>query len=134
MLIYVDDIIVTGSNTKSLEKCIHKLNLLFSLKNQGPLDYFLGIELYRDEVGVYLSQGKYVMDLLKKIGMENTKSCPTPIVIRKTLTIQQGEPLHNSTQYRSTLGALQYLTNTRPNIAFLVNKLSQFLQYPIGKQ
>ena len=62
--------------------------------------------------------------------MENTKPCLTLAVIGKSLTTEDGEPLRNPTPYRSIIGALQYLTNTRPDIVFIVNRLSQFLQSP----
>ncbi|KAL5544077.1 hypothetical protein UlMin_007861 [Ulmus minor] len=62
--------------------------------------------------------------------MENTKPCLTPAVIGKPLTAEDGEPLRNPSPYRRIIGALQYLTNTRPDIAFIVNRLSQFLQSP----
>ncbi|KAL5578799.1 hypothetical protein UlMin_011241 [Ulmus minor] len=62
--------------------------------------------------------------------MENTSPCPTPAVVGKQRRAEEGEPLQNPTIYRSTLGALQYLTNTRPNLSFIVNSLSRHLQNP----
>jgi hypothetical protein len=100
------------------------------LKDLGNLHYFLGIEAVRDEIGIYLSQRKYIEDLLEKNSMTASKPCPTPMVVGKPLSIHDGEPMHIPTMYRSVIGALQYLTNTRPDIAFAVNNLSQFLQCP----
>jgi histone deacetylase 1/2 len=129
LLIYVDDIIITGSNNKSLEAFISQLNLAFSLKDLGNLHYFLGIEVYRDNSGMYLKQTKYIRDLLKKFNMENASSCPTPMVTGRQFTAE-GELMSNPTHYRQAIGALQYLTNTRPDIAFAVNKLSQYMSSP----
>ena len=110
VLIYVDDIIVTGSNAVSLQSFVEKLHKLFSLKDMGALHLFLGIEVKRDEMGMYLTQTRYIDELLKRVGMENTKPCPTPAVIRKPLRATYGQPMKNPTLYRSTIGALQYTT------------------------
>jgi hypothetical protein len=129
LLIYVDDIIVTGSNNDFLETFITQLNTAFSLKDLGHLHYFLGIEVHRDAGGMYLKQTKYIRDLLKKFNMEKASTCPTPMVTGKQF-VAEGEPMANPTLYRQAIGALQYLTNTRPDIAFSVNKLSQYMSLP----
>jgi len=129
LLIYVDDIIVTGNNTKFLESFIRQLNDVFSLKDLGPLHYFLGIEVQRDVSGMYLKQSKYIGDILRKFKMKNTSSCPTPMITDKQFTAE-GEKLQDPTMFRQAIGALQYLTNTMPDIAFSVNKLNQFMSSP----
>lgn len=116
LLIYVDDIIVTGSNTKFLEAFIKQLNVVFSLKDLGELHYFLGIEVQRDAGGLYLKQSRYIHDLLKKFKMEKSSTCTTPMVTGKQFTVE-GEKMEDPTMYRQAIGALQYLTNTRPDIA-----------------
>ncbi|XP_062114749.1 uncharacterized mitochondrial protein AtMg00810-like [Humulus lupulus] len=130
VLIYVDDIIVTGNNVAELNDFIVRLNKHFSLKDLGALHYFLGIEAYRDETGLYLTQTKYIAEILDRYDMLNVKPCPTPMITGKTLSKTDGTMLSNPTMYRSAIGALQYLCHTRPDIAFAVNKLSQFLQTP----
>jgi histone deacetylase 1/2 len=129
LLIYVDDIIVTGSNTKFLEAFIKQLNVVFSLKDLGNLHYFLGIEVHRDASGMYLKQSKYIGDLLKKFHMEKASSCPTPMVTGKQFTVE-GEKMEDPTVFRQAIGGLQYLTHTRPDIAFPINKLSQYMSSP----
>uniref|UniRef100_A0A803PZP0 Reverse transcriptase Ty1/copia-type domain-containing protein n=1 Tax=Cannabis sativa TaxID=3483 RepID=A0A803PZP0_CANSA len=109
VLIYVDDIIVTGNDATK---------------------FFLGIEVFRDETGLYLTQTRYIKDILKKVNLINLKPCPTPVTAGKPLSIKDGEPMHNSSVYRSIIGSLQYLCHTRPDIAYSVNTLSQFLQGP----
>ena len=70
LLIYVDDIIIIGSNNKSLETFITQLKIGFSLKDLSLLHYFLVIKVHRDTSGMYLKQTKYIRDLLKKFNMK----------------------------------------------------------------
>lgn len=79
VLVYVDDIVVTCNKSSELDLFLKRLNKSFSLKDLGPLQYFLGIEVFRDSTGVYLSRGKYVTELLQKVQMLNTKPSPTPM-------------------------------------------------------
>ncbi|XP_062085768.1 uncharacterized mitochondrial protein AtMg00810-like [Humulus lupulus] len=129
-LIYVDDIIVTGNDSKQLQLFTSKLNKTLALKDLGALSYFLGIEVVRDSSGMYLSQEKYVTEMLKKFNMVNLKPCPTPMTVGKSMFIEDGELLKDPTLYRSLIGGMQYLAHTRLDISFSVNKLSQFLKAP----
>ena len=92
----------------------------------GSLHYFLGIEAYRDTSGLYLTQAKYITDLLKKTKMDEACPLPTPKDYSKILSKTEGDPLDNVFLYRSTIEALQYFTITHPNISYIVSKLSQF--------
>jgi len=98
----------------------------------GNLSYFLGIEVKPAQGGILLSQEKYAMDILTRVGMKNCKSSPTPLAASEKLSREDGEQLstEDSTKYRSIVGALQYLTLTRPNLAISVNKVCQFLHSP----
>jgi histone deacetylase 1/2 len=82
--------------------------------------------------GLHLSQQKYITDLLAKTNMTQAKTASTPMSTTDKLSIHLGVPLsaEDATRYRSTVGALQYLTLTRPDISFSVNKVCQFLQTP----
>ncbi|XP_062075014.1 uncharacterized mitochondrial protein AtMg00810-like [Humulus lupulus] len=130
VLIYVDDMIVTGNNKEKLQQFDAKLNSEFALKDLGPLIFFLGIEMHRDDTGLYLNQSKHIKELLSRTEMQHLKSCSTPMTAGKVLSKIDGEPLSNPTTYRSIIRGLQYLTHTRPDLSFTVNKLSQFLQAP----
>ncbi|XP_071685408.1 secreted RxLR effector protein 161-like [Lolium perenne] len=79
-----------------------------------------------------LTQEKYATDLLKKVRMEDCKSAPTPLSTSDQLSLTSGTPLgpDDCTQFRSIVGALQYLTLTRPDLAFSVNKVCQYLHAP----
>ncbi|KAH9738248.1 reverse transcriptase Ty1/copia-type domain-containing protein [Citrus sinensis] len=127
VLIYVDDILVTGSNTVSIEKVIKQLGSEFGLKDLGDFSYFLGLEVTPSVEGLHLSQTKYICDILSKANMLGSKSCTTPISVSKKLRKDLGNPFENLSLYRSIIGSLQYVTLTRPEITFTVSNLSQFL-------
>ena len=119
---YVDDILVTGNSISQIDGLIRQLHSSFSMRDLGPLSYFLSIEVLYDGDSIHLSQTKYVADLLEKMEMMDCKPAQTPGAIGKTLSKYDGEPFEDQTKYRSLVGALQYVTLTRPDIAFAVNK------------
>jgi len=96
------------------------------------LHYFLGIEVKRNLDGLILSQGKYAEQIVKRAGMSNSKPINTPLSSVEKLSAAEGDPLgpEDSTNYRSVVGAMQYLTLTKPDISFAVNKVCQFLHAP----
>jgi hypothetical protein len=129
MLIYVDDIIVVSSSDHAVTTLLQDLQKEFALKDLGSLHYFLGIEINSVPGGILLSQEKYVNDLLKKVGMRGCKAASIPMATSEKLSLHEGQQLgpKDSTHYRSIVGALQYLTLTRSDISFAVNKVCQFL-------
>lgn len=102
----------------------------FVLIDLEQLSYFLGFQIHYLKSGFLVNQAKYVEDLLFKLNMTNVKATALPCVQGRTLSKIDGQPLQDLFVYRSTVGALQYLTHTRPDIAYMVNHLSQFLQKP----
>jgi histone deacetylase 1/2 len=132
LLIYVDDIIVASSSDLAITRLVKDLNDNFAIKDLGDLHYFLGIEVKRTQNGLLLTQQKYATDLLEKLGMRVCKAAPTPLSVSDPLSLMDGDPLgsDDSTNYRSIVGGLQYLTLTRPDIAFSVNKICQYLHAP----
>ena len=132
VLIYVDDIIVTSSSSKAISTLVHDLNTHFAIKDLGDLHYFLGIEVRKIDNGLVLTQEKYASDLLAKVGLAHCKPTPTPLSPSEKISAHEGEALGTDdiTRYRSIVGALQYLTLTRPDISFSVNKVCQFLHAP----
>lgn len=132
VFVYVDDIIVASSTQGAATKLLQELNQVFALKDLGDLHYFLRIEVSKVRDGIILTQEKYASDLLKRVGMTDCKPASTPLVVSEKLSAFKGTPLgeKDATQYRSIVGALQYLTLTRPDIAFSVNKVCQFLHDP----
>ncbi|XP_038874303.1 uncharacterized mitochondrial protein AtMg00810-like [Benincasa hispida] len=123
-IVYVDDMIVIG-NDKSLESDLVKvLDRQFALKDLGILNYFLGVQIHYFNGGVIINQEKYVDDLLHRLGFHDLKAAPTPSIVGRQLSLNYGTPLRDLFTYRSIIGALQYLTNTRPDITYVVNQLS----------
>jgi hypothetical protein len=132
VLVYVDDIIVASSSTEATNALLFNLQKDFALKDLGDLHYFLGIEVKRGMNGMILSQEKYANDVLKRSGMDRSKPVDSPLSSSERLSIKDGDCLgpEDATKYRSVVGALQYLTLTRPDISFSVNKVCQFLHSP----
>jgi histone deacetylase 1/2 len=132
VLVYVDDIIVASSTENATTALLKDLKEDFALKDLGELHYFLGIEVSKVCNGIILTQDKYASDLLKKVGMSDCKPVSTPLSTSEKLSLHEGTLLgdRDATHYRSVVGALQYLTLTRPDIAFSVNKVCQFLHAP----
>lgn len=130
VLVYVDDIIITGSSSSLVTACIHVLASRFSLKEPTDLHYFLGIEVTHTSKGLHLMQKKYIVDLLTKMHMLDAKPVSTPQATSPKLSLLSGTALDNPKEYRMVIGSLQYLAYTRPDIAYSVNRLSQFMHRP----
>jgi hypothetical protein len=128
ILVYVDDIIVTNLKLHAVSALLQKLGDEFALKDLGNLPYFLGIEVNKVKDGIILCQDKYASDLLKRVGMAMCKPISTPLATGGKLASHIGTPLglNDAKQYRSIVHALQYLTLTRPDLAFAVNKVVNF--------
>ncbi|RVW14812.1 Retrovirus-related Pol polyprotein from transposon RE1 [Vitis vinifera] len=104
--LYVDDIIITGNNVEAAQTFIQQLSQRFSLKDLGPLTYFLGVEVTSHTNGLFLSQRKYIVDLLNRTHMTEAKPAPTPLATSPILTLQSGTPLSDPTEYRTVVGSL----------------------------
>lgn len=130
LLVYVDDIIVTGNDDKEkreLKKCLVKE---FEIKDLGRLKYFLGIEVSYSRQGIFVSQQKYVTDLLKEAGKLGCKPAATPIEPNQKLGEAKEEPVVDREMYQRLVGKLIYLAHTRPDIAYSVSMISQFMHDP----
>ncbi|XP_042374409.1 uncharacterized mitochondrial protein AtMg00810-like [Zingiber officinale] len=127
VLVYVDDIIIIGSTQGLITSLIDFLNKHFTVKDLGQLHYFLGIEVHHSDMGLHLSQTKYITNLLKKTGMFDSKPSDTPMSSTVSLSLCDGVPLEDASDYRNIVGALQYCTLTRPDLSFAVNKVCQFM-------
>jgi hypothetical protein len=130
ILIYVDDIIITCSHAPAIEELLSLLQSDFSIKDLGALHFFLGIEVVGTPGSSLLSQQRYILDILHRTKMVAAKPVSSPMSTATSLSAFEGASFEDPTLYRSTVGALQYLCITRPDISFTVNKLSQFLQKP----
>ncbi|XP_024178279.1 uncharacterized mitochondrial protein AtMg00810-like [Rosa chinensis] len=129
-LLYVDDIVVTRSNDHLLQSFIQCLGRGFDIKDLGPLHYFLGLQVTRHQHGLHLNQLKYAHDILSKNDLLLSKPTSTPMSAKSNLSSTAGSLLEHPTTFRELVGSLQYLTITRPDIAFAVNMVSQFMSQP----
>ncbi|KAG8480505.1 hypothetical protein CXB51_024634 [Gossypium anomalum] len=117
--LYVDDIIITGSLSTTIDWFVRLLHEEFSFKNMGGLYFFLEIEVTRSSTGsLHLCQAKYIGDILTRASMTTAKSVITLMVSSSVMSKDDGECLVDPTEFRSLAGALQYVVLTRPDIAY----------------
>ena len=127
LLLYVDDIILTGCSSKLLYSFISTLSNQFAKKDLGDLHYFLDIWVKHDSTNIFLSQRNYAVDLLYKFHLYTVKLVTTPSGTRTLLSLTNSELCADPIEYWSTLGALQYLIMTRPNNVYVVHVVFQFV-------
>ncbi|XP_070052697.1 uncharacterized mitochondrial protein AtMg00810-like [Nicotiana tomentosiformis] len=133
LVVYVDDIVITGSDYAGISSLKSFLHTKFHTKDLGQLKYFLGVEITRSKKGIFLSQRKYILDLLVEIGKLAAKPCSTPMVPTLHLMKYDGDLFNDPDRYRRLVGRLNYLNVTRPYITFAVSMVSQFMSAPIVK-
>ncbi|XP_020987665.1 uncharacterized mitochondrial protein AtMg00810-like [Arachis duranensis] len=130
LLLYVDDVIITGVNADGIFDLKASLHRTFEMKDLGSLSYFLGLEVISTVDGIYISQAKYASDLLARAKLTDSRIESTPLEPNIRFIPMDGIVLDNPTLYRQLVGKLIYLTITRPDIAYPVHVLSQFLSAP----
>ncbi|KAJ0852480.1 putative RNA-directed DNA polymerase [Helianthus annuus] len=133
LLVYVDDIVVTGNSIVEIEKIKHVLHETFRIKDLGVLKYFLGIEVLYNQTSICLSQRKYCLELLNEFGYLGCKPVSTPVEQNFLVTskIDKNQKLlDNITGFQKLIGKLIYLSLTRPDISYTVQFLSQFMHSP----
>lgn len=130
VLVYVDDLLISGNCTDSIASLKSLISKTFHMKDLGSLTYFLGLEIHRDESGIFMSQKEYTLDIIKEYGLSNAKPVLLPMDSHIKLSAELGEILPDDTVYQRLVGKLIYFTITRPDIAFTVQLLSQFMQKP----
>ena len=128
--IYVDDMLVTGSNTRMISEFKKEMADVFEMSYLGHMTYFLGMEISQSSTGIFISQRKYAFDLLKKFKMDRSKAISTPLVQNEKLSkVDKGDEVDPS-YYRSLVGSLLYLTSSRPDLMFATSVLSRYMQSP----
>ncbi|GKE32503.1 putative RNA-directed DNA polymerase, partial [Tanacetum coccineum] len=130
LIVYVDDMVVTGNYTEEMTNLQTILATEFELKDLGHLKYFLGIEVARSKSGISMCQRKYVLDLLTETGMLDCKPVETPIEMNHKLSILPDQVPTNKERYQRPVGKLIYLSHTRPDIAYAVSVVSRFMHAP----
>jgi len=102
---------------------------IFRMSDMGLLTYYLGIEVKQGE-GITLSQGSYAGKILEKAGMVECNACDVPMQAKLKLSRDSDCPQVDATEYRSLVGSLRYLVNTRPGLAFSIGYVSRFMEEP----
>ena len=124
LLLYVNDLFLIGK--EELFKFARRiLDAEFEMKDL--MQYFLGMEVWKNGDGISLGQGKYAVEILKRFEMMDCKAMTTPMALNLKLLSDASLESVNATMYRKMIGSLMYLMNMRPDIGFAVNTLSQFL-------
>jgi hypothetical protein len=130
LIVYVDDMIITGDDEEEISRLQKELATEFEMKNLGGLKYFLGIEVARSNQGIFLSQRKYVLDVLTEVGMLECKPTDTPIVQNHRLGEYPNQTPTDKGRYQRLVEKLIYLSHTRLDIAYAVRVVSQFMHNP----
>lgn len=133
LIVYVDDIILTGNDETELAALKRRLAKEFQIKDLGVLKYFLGMEFARSKEGLFINQRKYILDLLGETGLLGCKIAVTPIEPNLNLEAAKVEEIMDREKYQRLVGKLIYLSHTRPDIAFAVSMVSQFMHSPGAK-
>ncbi|KAJ0092166.1 hypothetical protein Patl1_25531 [Pistacia atlantica] len=129
LLVYVDDLVITGLNPSTITNCVSSLCYVFACRDLGSIGFFLGMEVVRDNIVLCLSQQHYVVDLLRRFQLDACAPCATPFSSSKASQSSNDDLFPDVTLYRSMIGGLQYLTLTRSDTAFAVNEVAQRTVY-----
>jgi len=128
--VYVDDLIICGPNSKNITAFKEQMKRLFSMSDLGLLSYYLGLEVNQEGPTITICQSAYAKKIVEQCQMTRCNPVDTPMEQRvRPMTAKPGTE-RNVTQYRSIIGSLRYLVNSRPDIAFAVGVTSRFMEAP----
>ena len=130
LVIYVDDLILIGSDPKIINHVKASLKKMFDMIDLGYLHYFLGLQVLQSKEDISLSQSKYVCDLLRHFHVEDCKSTPSPFHSGVKLSLTFTSPEVDATLYHQLIGILLYITHSHPDISFGFGLVSLYMQYP----
>nr|XP_016482448.1 PREDICTED: uncharacterized mitochondrial protein AtMg00810-like [Nicotiana tabacum] len=140
VLVYVENLLITGTNPNQLNEIRNDLQTRVKLKDLGELKFFLGIEFDRSKEGIVMNQRKYAVELIFESGLGGAKPAGTPLEMNQKLTLAEydswmktnaeDEMLMDPSSFQRLVGRLLYVTMTRPDLSFAVQILSQFMYYP----
>ena len=128
--IYLDDLIITGPSGNQISKFKEEMKDKFEMIDLGLLSSYLGMEVTQSSVNIFLSQRAYTNHILKVFKMNDCNAIQTPMEVHLKLQREAEGKLVNSTNFRSLIGSLRYLMNTRPDITYCVSYLSRFMDKP----
>ena len=130
LLLYVDDMIITGNDLSGIQELKNFLSQQFEMKDLGHLSYFLGLEITHSTDELYITQAKYASELLSRAGLTDSKTVDTLVELNAHLTPSGGKSLSNPSIYRRLVSSLVYLTVTRLDISYSVHQVSHNLSAP----
>jgi hypothetical protein len=129
LILYVDDLFITEAEDL-IADCKLGLASEFEMSDIGLMHYFLGMEVWQEEGHIFLGQGKYATNILSRFQMEDCRPMSTPMITNWKKLSASDSQLVDAIVYRQLIGSLMYLVNTRPDICFAVNTLSQYMVEP----
>nr|GFB87747.1 uncharacterized mitochondrial protein AtMg00810-like [Tanacetum cinerariifolium] len=132
-LVYVDDIIFGSTHPRYTQLFSDLMKSRFEMSMIGEMTFFLGLQVNQSPCGIFINQSKYVLEILKKYGMESCDPIGTPMEIKDKLDLDQNGTLVDATKYRSMIGALMYLTSSRPDIVHATCLCAQYQANPTEK-
>ena len=130
LILYVDDLLVTGSNNSRCKWLHQQLMNKFDMTNLGNASYYLGVEITRTQSGTFLSQQNYARSILEEFGLTECNPLSVPLQEALKLRLWVEADMVDAGHYRKLVGKLIYLTNTRPDIKFAVGALSRYMASP----
>jgi hypothetical protein len=128
--VYVDDLIITRSSMQVLNGFNKEMCKPFKMSVLGALSYYLGVKVQQSRDGITICQGTYERKILDAAGLEESNPSRTPMESQLQLSRTGDTPVVDSTNYRSVVSSLRCLVNTHPNIAYLVDYVSRFMEAP----
>jgi hypothetical protein len=128
--VYVDDLIITGGDAGAVAKFKVQMQKIFKMSDLGLLSYYLGLEVTQGAQGITLRQSAYATKVLEKAGLAGCNASATPMEPKLKLLKEGTTPSVDVTEYRSLIGSLRYLCNSRPDLAYPVGYLSRFMEAP----
>jgi histone deacetylase 1/2 len=127
---YVDDLVITGASTHDIDLFKKEMKATFKMSDLGLLHYYLGLEVTQTEEGITICQSAYAAKILESVGLTGCKPSDTPMESRLKLSKYSSAPAVDATKFRSIVGALRYLVNSRPDLAYPVGYISRFMENP----
>jgi hypothetical protein len=128
--VYVDDLIIIGGCTKVINTFKAQMMAQFKMSDMGTLCFYLGIEVHQKRCVITLSQGSYATKNVDRAGLIGCNPCATPMETRLKLSKNSTSHEVDGTVYRSLVGSLRYLVNTRSDLAYSVGYVSRFMKKP----
>jgi hypothetical protein len=130
IVVYVDDIIFGSNDDRMSQNFAEEMQKEFEMSMLGELSFFLGLQISQSSKGIFISQTKYIKEMLKKFRMEDCAPVSTPMITGCKLRKDDESPKANQTLYRSMIGSLLYVTTSRPYIMQAIGLVARFQSAP----